>query len=193
MPKKSFPVSAVVWFGLGLLAATLISNSAWTRLPINTPILADEKSTVDASQPEYITSRQVREACAKLGIRDWTQLRQPDVQEAEAKAILAALRPAGVVLSVEEFRRGLQVELEHGQKFPEANITNNHPLATGMIVVAHVKEFPEYYQRLEVLEIEGDLLKTLQSAEKEELPGLFRKLSRAKLELAEAEARQLAK
>jgi hypothetical protein len=40
------------------------------------------------------------------------------------------------------------VELEHGTRYPEANVTNNHPILTGKIVLAHLKETLDYYQRL---------------------------------------------
>ena len=67
------------------------------------------------------------------------------------------------LISAEDFREGLQVELEHGLQFPDANVTNNHPLLTGMIVLAHLKEMLDYYARLEVAELEGDLFKASQA------------------------------
>jgi len=61
----------------------------------------------------------------------------------------------------EQFRLGLEVELEHGVRFKDANVTNNHPLVTGMIVLAHMKESLDYYRLLEVAELEGDLVKAV--------------------------------
>jgi len=55
---------------------------------------------------------------------------------------------------LEDFRQGLEVELEHGLMFKEANVTNNHPILTGKIVMAHFKETLDYYKRLDVAEIE---------------------------------------
>jgi hypothetical protein len=53
---------------------------------------------------------------------------------------------------VEQFRRGMDVELEHGLQDPETNVTGNDPLLTGKIALAHLKEFPDYYDRLEAME-----------------------------------------
>ncbi len=57
-----------------------------------------------------------------------------------------------------EFATGLEVELEHGVRFKDADVTNNHPIITGMIVLAHLKESLDYYKLLDVAEAEGDLL-----------------------------------
>ena len=56
----------------------------------------------------------------------------------------------------EEFRRGLEVELEHGLRDPETNVTGDDVLLTGKIAWAHLKEFPDYYTRLDKLEAEAD-------------------------------------
>lgn len=56
----------------------------------------------------------------------------------------------------EEFRRGLAVELEHGLRDPETNVTNDDLPLTGKIAWAHLKEFPDYYTRLDKLEAEAD-------------------------------------
>jgi hypothetical protein len=53
---------------------------------------------------------------------------------------------------VDEFRRGMDVELEHGLHDPETNVTNDDPVTTGKIARAHLNEFPDYYTRLEQLE-----------------------------------------
>jgi len=57
---------------------------------------------------------------------------------------------------VEQFRMGMDVELEHGLRDPETNVTNDDPLVTGKIALAHLKEFPDYYTRLEKMEKEAD-------------------------------------
>ncbi|HEX7423063.1 MAG TPA: DUF5661 family protein, partial [Terriglobales bacterium] len=64
-------------------------------------------------------------------------------------------------IGAEDFRNGLEVELEHGTKYPEANVTNNHPALTGKIVIAHLKEALDYYRRLEIMELEIDIHKAL--------------------------------
>lgn len=58
---------------------------------------------------------------------------------------------------VEQFRKGLDVELEHGTRFPNANVTDNDPILTGKIALAHLLEFPDYYTRLDKLEEEAKI------------------------------------
>lgn len=55
---------------------------------------------------------------------------------------------------LEEFWRGLVVELEHGLSNPDLNVTDDDPLLTGKIAWAHLRELPDYYSRLAVMERE---------------------------------------
>lgn len=57
---------------------------------------------------------------------------------------------------LEEFRRGLDVEFEHGSHDPQTNVTHDDPILTGKIALAHLKEFPDYYTRLEKMEAEAE-------------------------------------
>lgn len=57
---------------------------------------------------------------------------------------------------LEQFRRGMEVELEHGRRDPETNVTNDDPLVTGRIAWAHLKEVPDYYDRLDEMEREAE-------------------------------------
>ena len=56
---------------------------------------------------------------------------------------------------LEQFRMGLDVELEHGPRDPETDVSGNDPIVTGKIALAHLTEFPDYYSRLAVLEREA--------------------------------------
>ena len=58
-------------------------------------------------------------------------------------------------VSLNEFTKGVNVELEHGSRDPETNVTKNDKRLTGKIAWAHLKEFPDYYTRLEKLEKEA--------------------------------------
>lgn len=58
-------------------------------------------------------------------------------------------------IKLEEFRVGLSVELEHGTRFPQANVTGDDPLLTGKIAYAHLLEIPDYYTRLAKMEKEA--------------------------------------
>ena len=57
---------------------------------------------------------------------------------------------------VEQFRMGMEVELEHGLHDPETNVTGDDPLTTGKIALAHLKEFADYYTRLAKMEAEAE-------------------------------------
>ena len=74
----------------------------------------------------------------------------------EAKQIGATLGVDWAKVDVDQFRRGLEVELEHGSHDPETNVTNDDVSLTGKIAWAHLKEFPDYYTRLDRLEAEAD-------------------------------------
>jgi len=57
---------------------------------------------------------------------------------------------------VGQYRMGLDVELEHGLVDPHTNVTNDDPILTGKIALAHLNEFPDYYTRLEKMEREAE-------------------------------------
>jgi hypothetical protein len=56
----------------------------------------------------------------------------------------------------EQFRMGLEVELEHGRRDPATNVTDDDELVTGKIARAHLNEFPDYYTRLAQMEAEAE-------------------------------------
>lgn len=60
------------------------------------------------------------------------------------------------IFDVEEFRRGLEVELEHGSHDPQTNVTNDDEILTGKITLAHLKEIKDYYTRLDKMESEAE-------------------------------------
>lgn len=80
---------------------------------------------------QHFTTEQAREIGEKLGI-DWSRF------------------------DVEQFRMGLDVELEHGLHDPATDVTGNDPLVTGKIALAHLKEFADYYTRLAKMEREAE-------------------------------------
>lgn len=84
---------------------------------------------------KYFTIEQAKEIGEKLGI-DWSKF------------------------DMEQFRHGMDVELEHGKVDANTNVTDDNPLMTGKIALAHLNEFADYYDRLDKMEEE---------AEKEEL------------------------
>jgi len=74
----------------------------------------------------------------------------------EAKQIGDALGVNWAEVRLDEFRAGLGVELEHGARDPDTNVTNNDEILTGKIALAHLKEFPDYYTRLAQMEKDAD-------------------------------------
>lgn len=141
--------------------------------------------------PVYVTVEEVQKVCSALKIRDWTTLTDAVVLPDEARAVLGEIDPDGLQIDMESFRRGLEVELEHGTRYPNANITNNHPILTGKIVLAHLKETMDYYDRLEVAELEGDIFKALLAGNSEKLLRYFKKLVLAKHALTTVESAQV--
>jgi hypothetical protein len=57
--------------------------------------------------------------------------------------------------NLEQFRAGIDVELEHGTHDAQTDVTGDDPITTGKIALAHMKEFPDYYDRLERMEEEA--------------------------------------
>ncbi len=76
---------------------------------------------------KHFTKQQAKEIGEKLGV-DWSKF------------------------DVEEFRKGMDIELEHGTVDPNTNVTNDNPLTTGKIALAHLNEFADYYDRLDKME-----------------------------------------
>jgi len=76
---------------------------------------------------EHFTAEEAKEVGEKIGIK-WDKF------------------------NFDQFRRGMDVELEHGTRDPSTNVTNDDPIMIGKISLAHLNEFPDYYDRLEEME-----------------------------------------
>lgn len=83
------------------------------------------------SGKKYYTEEQAKEIGEKLGL-DWSKF------------------------DVDQFRRGMDIEMEHGLVDEQTNVSNDDPLTTGKIALAHLNEFPDYYDRLEEMEEEAE-------------------------------------
>ncbi|MBU1161263.1 MAG: hypothetical protein KKF96_01790 [Proteobacteria bacterium] len=143
--------------------------------------------------PEYVTVDEVKRVCNEIGLRDWSEITDPTVSVEEASTILNIVNTQGMNIPLEAFQKGLEVELEHGTRFEDANVTNNHPILTGKIVIAHLKETMDYYERIDVAEMEGDLLKAVLSKNLEKIESKYKMLIEAQKSLNQSVADQLKK
>jgi hypothetical protein len=143
--------------------------------------------------PEYVTVEEVRRVCKELKISDWTRKKASKVSPREARIILSVVNQEKMKIDLKEFSKGLEVELEHGMTFKDANVTNNHPILTGLIVMAHFKESLDYYKLLEVAELEGDLVKAVAKGNAEKIKRYYRRLAAARIALDQAELRRIGK
>ncbi|MBW1710056.1 MAG: hypothetical protein JRG97_15850 [Deltaproteobacteria bacterium] len=141
--------------------------------------------------PEYVTVEEVKRVCRELSISDWTKMKEPQISSEEAEVVLSEVNVEGMEIDLEEFRTGLEVELEHGLTFKDANVTNNHPILTGLIVLAHFKESLDYYKLLEVAELEGDLVKAIVAHDALKIKKYYKRLAEAKVVLSQAELNRL--
>ena len=141
--------------------------------------------------PEYITKDEVKRVCRELKISDWTKKKEATVSMKEAKIILSEVNIGKMDIDPAEFKAGLEVELEHGIEFKDANVTNNHPVLTGKIVIAHLKESLDYYRLLEVAELEGDLLKAISKGQAKRIKGYYGRLAEARIALRKTELKRL--
>ncbi len=128
---------------------------------------------------EHVTKAEVKRVCDILELRDWSLITEPVVSDEEASKVLEMVNTTNMDIALDTFRQGLEVELEHGTIFKDANITNNHPVLTGKIVLAHLKETMDYYKRVEVAEIEGDLLDAVLSKNLDRIESKYKKLIEA--------------
>jgi Protein of unknown function (DUF5661) len=74
----------------------------------------------------------------------------------EARRVGDAIGVDWTLFGLEQFRAGMDVELEHGSHDPQTDVTGDDPIVTGKIALAHMKEFPDYYERLERMEREAE-------------------------------------
>jgi len=103
-----------------------------TAFPLKTSIYQEmHAEEINMNGKKHFTSEEAKEIGEGLGI-DWSKF------------------------DVEQYRMGLDVELEHGLVDPDTNVTNDDPVITGKITLAHLNEFPDYYTRLEKMEAEAE-------------------------------------
>ena len=90
-----------------------------------------------------------------MGAIDSATRRSFTIGEAQAIATVLGIDFGRLGCDLEQFRMGLDVELEHGSRDPGTDVSGNDPVVTGKIALAHLTEYPDYYTRLAVLEREA--------------------------------------
>lgn len=114
---------------------------------------------------EVETTPRPRSLSEEMGGYRWRGGQQVLVAEGEhmfnTDDAIQALSVAGIDISDEKYdidavTAGMNVELEHGKRFPDLDVTGNDPVVTVKIALAHLREFPDYYERLEVMEREAE-------------------------------------
>ena len=88
-------------------------------------------------------------------IRSATRVKSFSKEEAAAIALLLGIDFSKSKFDLEKFWMGVNTELEHGTISSKTNVTDDDPIITGKIALAHLNEFPDYYKRLKVLEEEA--------------------------------------
>lgn len=83
-------------------------------------------------------------------------VRYPYYTERDAKRVGDILKVDWERIDVEQFRQGMDIELEHGRISPETDVTHDDTVLTGKIALAHLNEFPDYYTRLAKMEAEAE-------------------------------------
>jgi hypothetical protein len=78
------------------------------------------------------------------------------VEEARAAGERIGIEWLASPFEVEQFRMGMDVELEHGTQDLETNVTDDDVTVTAKIARAHLNEFPDYYTRLAVMEAKAE-------------------------------------
>jgi hypothetical protein len=116
--------------------------------PDQRPRSADDDQTARRGGPAEADLHQFAEE------EDLTEQRRTSTEE--AKRVGDAIGVDWTRFELEQFRAGMDVEFEHGSHDPQTDVTGDDPIITGKIALAHMKEFPDYYERLERMEREAE-------------------------------------
>ena len=122
-------------------------NWDWTKRDFNKP----------ENDPDINEARVIRNLIFKdLKKSESTEIDLTKITNVDAIAAFMDPDSPYEIMNMEELAYALKVELEHG-KIKDANVTNNHPFLTAMIVLAHMSESLTYYKRLKIMEAEAEI------------------------------------
>jgi len=125
--------------------------------------------------PALVSTEEVRRLCQLMGLSDWTRLEVDDIPLDEAEIIRQALGPIARRVDPEDFRCGLVKELLHGRK-GAFNLTNNHPLLTGLRALNHLLEEADYYQDERIRAVQTSLSLAIQAGDGARIGQLYHEL-----------------
>lgn len=114
---------------------SLVTNSVKADVFYHSEVLTTPPATNEIKVNPIIKTKYSTEEAKKIGLRLGIDFTKYDLRE---------------------FRRGLEIEMEHGKKIKETNITNDNEYLTGKIAWAHLHEIPDYYSRLDKMEKEAE-------------------------------------
>jgi len=117
------------------------------KYPNDPSIIAEEMNKSEEPKPEK---------SKPVNVNIWAGKEKPTFSSEEAKKIGDEIGVDWDKIDQEEFRMGLEVEMEHGKVDPETNVTDDDPAKTGKIALIHLKELSDYYTRLSKMEKEGE-------------------------------------
>lgn len=86
------------------------------------------------------------------------------IEDAAAALDAAGIDISGEPYGLDDVRDGMNVELEHGTRFSDLDVTGDDPVTTVKIALAHLREFSDYYERLVLMEREGEAAREAESA-----------------------------
>jgi hypothetical protein len=148
-------------FGPGEAKGELEQRIRQGKLNTHLPVLeAAERMSdlqISAKVRDHYLAGSMPEKAEKEAAAPLDKVRQ--FSSAEARSIGARLNIDWSLVDLEQFRRGLEVELEHGARDKETDVTGDDLMLTGKIAWAHLKEIPDYYTRLDRMEAEAEAQK----------------------------------
>jgi hypothetical protein len=144
---------SAAWLGVGIFAVAVVAYGSVVVASLAGSVVFDATMAI----LKYVRVRGSQTMMPRdtpIPLSPMTNKRK--VSTDEARSVGTRLGINWGTVDIEQFRRGLEVEFEHGAHDPETNVTGDDPILTGKIAWAHLKEFPDYYARLDKLEAEAD-------------------------------------
>src|SRR5438552_4983488 len=142
--SSALPRTSGAWKASHIVASGAMFASIAARSPARNPSQIAPTAAQTASRSSASTRGIVR--CAG----GMTETRRTSIEE--ARRVGDEIGVDWARFELEQFRKGMDVEFEHGSHDPQTDVTHDDPIVTGKIALAHMKEFPDYYERLERME-----------------------------------------